>query len=44
MASRPITSWQIEREAVTDFTFLGSKITMDGSREIKNACSLEGKL
>ena len=33
MASGPITSWQIERErveAVTDFLFLGSKITMDG--------------
>ena len=30
MASSPITSWQIERgrvEAVTDFLFLGSKIT-----------------
>ena len=33
MASGPITSWQIERgkvEAVTDFIFLGSKITADG--------------
>ena len=32
MASRPITSWQIEMEnveAVTDFLFLGSKITVD---------------
>ena len=32
MASSPITSWQIEREkveAVTDFIFLGSKITVD---------------
>ena len=40
MASGPITSWQIERitvEAVTDFLFLGSKITADGycSYEIK---------
>ena len=40
MASGPITSWQIDREAmeiVTDFTFLGSKITADGdcSHEIK---------
>ena len=40
MASGPITSWQIEVEkveAVTDFLFLGSKITMDGdcSDEIK---------
>ena len=33
MTSGPITSWQIEAEkmeAVTDFTFLGSKITVDG--------------
>ena len=33
MASGPITLWQIERrkmETVTDFTFLGSKITADG--------------
>ena len=33
MASGPITSWQIEVEkveAVTDFLFLGSKITVDG--------------
>ena len=33
MAPSSITSWQIEGEkveAVTDFTFLGSKITMDG--------------
>ena len=40
MASGPITSWQIDREAVetvTDFIFLGSKITADGdcSRDIK---------
>ena len=40
MASDPVTSWQIEREkveAVTDFLFLGSKITVegDGSHEIK---------
>ena len=40
MASRPITSWQIEgekMEAVTDFIFLYSKITADGdcSYEIK---------
>ena len=40
MASSPITSWQIDGEAmetVTDFTFLGSKITADGacSHEIK---------
>ena len=33
MASGPITSWQIDREAmetVIDFIFLGSKITVDG--------------
>ena len=40
MASGPITLWQIDRETmgkVTDFIFLGSKITADGdcSREIK---------
>ena len=48
MASSPITSWQIDgetMEAVTDFIFLGSKITTDGggSHEIKRH-SLEGKL
>ena len=37
MASGPITSWQIDGETVTDFIFLGSKITADGdcSQEIK---------
>ena len=40
MASGPITSWQIDgqtMETVTDFIFLGSKITADGdcSHEIK---------
>ena len=42
-ASRTITSWQIDRETVADFIFLGSKITADSdcSHEIKNACSLE---
>ena len=49
MACSPITSWQIDgetMETVTDFIFLGSKITVDGdcSREIKRHCSLEGKL
>ena len=29
MASGPITSWQINKETVTDFLFLGSKITAD---------------
>ena len=37
MASSPITSWQIYGETVTDFIFLGSKITADGdcSHKIK---------
>ena len=37
MASRPITSCQIDWETVADFIFLGSKITADGdcSHEIK---------
>jgi len=38
MASGPITSWQIYGEiveTVTDFIFLGSKITEDGDHEIK---------
>ena len=37
MASGPITSWQINGETVTDFIFLGSKITADGdcSHDIK---------
>ena len=48
MAFGPITSWQIEEETVervTDFIFLGSKITGDGdcSHEIKR-CLLLGKL
>ena len=30
MASGPITSWQIDGETVTDFIFLGLKITADG--------------
>ena len=36
-ASGPITSWQIDGETVTEFIFLGSKITSDGdcSHEIK---------
>ena len=37
MASSPTTSWQIDGETMTDFIFLGSKITADGdcSHEIK---------
>ena len=47
MASGPVTSWQIDRETVetvTDFIFLGSKITADGdcSHEIKR-CLLLGR-
>ena len=30
MASSPITSWEIDGETVSDFIFLGSKITTDG--------------
>ena len=45
MASGPMTSWQIDRETVTDFIFLGSKITADGdAMKLKDAYSLEGKL
>ena len=48
MASGPITSWQMDEETmetVTDFIFLGSKITADGdcSHEI-DTCSLGEKL
>ena len=37
MASSPITSWQIDGETVTNFNFLGAKITADSdcSHEIK---------
>ena len=49
MASGPITSWQIDGEAVetvTDFIFLGSKITTDGdgSHEIKRHSLLGRKV
>ena len=48
MGSGPITSWQIDGEtmqAVTDFIFLGSKITADGdcSHEIKRRLLLGRK-
>ena len=45
MASSPITSWQIDGETVTDFIFLGSKITVDGdcSQEIKRCLRLGRK-
>ena len=44
MASGPITSWQIDRETVSDFIFLGSKITADddSNHEIKR-CLLLGR-
>ena len=37
MTSSPITSWEIDEETVSDFIFLGSKITADGdcSHKIK---------
>ena len=49
MASGPITSWQIDRETVetvSDFIFLGSKITkmVTAAMKLKDAYSLEGKL
>ena len=49
MAPGPITSWQIDRETmktVTDFVFLGSKITADGdcSHEIKRNLILGRKV
>ena len=49
MASGPITSWQIDgeiMETVTDFIFLGSKITADGdcSHEIKRRLNLGRKV
>jgi len=44
MASAPITSWQIDGETVTDFIFLGSKITADGDcHEIKRPLFLGRK-
>ena len=48
MASGPFTSWQIEGgkvEVVTDFLFLGSKITVDGdcSHEIRRRLLLARK-
>ena len=44
MASGPITSWEIDGKTVSDFIFLGSRITADGdcSHEIKR-CLLLGR-
>ena len=49
MASCPITSWEIDgetAETVSDFIFLGSKITqmVTAAMKLKDAYSLEGKL
>ena len=49
MASGPIIAWEIDGETVetvSDFIFLGSKITVDSdcSQENKKDCSLKGKL
>ena len=46
MASGPITSWQIDGETVSDFIFLGSKISADGdcSHEIKRRLLLGRKI
>ena len=48
IASGPITSWKLEREkidTVTDFLFVGSKITVDGdcSHEVKRCLALRRK-
>ena len=49
LASGPNTSWQIDEETivkVSNFIFLGSKITVDGycNHKLKGPCSLEEKL
>ena len=46
MAFSPITSWEIDGETVSDFIFLGSKITADGDciREIKRRLLLGRKV
>ena len=46
IASGPITSWQIDGETVSDFIFLGSKITADGdcSQEVKRHLLLGRKV
>ena len=50
MASGPIASWEMDggtMETVTDFIFLGSKITADmvtAAMKLKDAYSLEGKV
>ena len=46
MASGPITSWKTDGETVSDFIFLGSKITADGecSHEVKRCLLLGSKV
>ena len=46
MASGPITSWEIDGETVSEFIFMGSKITADGdcSHEVKRHLLLEVNL
>ena len=47
MASSPNTSWQIDEETMkimTNFLFLGSKITVTAAMKLKDTCSLEEKL
>ena len=46
MAPGPITSWEIDGETVSDFIFLGSKITANviAAMKLKDAYFLEGKL
>ena len=46
MSSGPITSWEIDGETVSDFIFLGSKITADGdcNHEIKRRLFLGRKV
>ena len=46
MTSGPITSWEIDGETVSDFIFLGSKITADGdcSHKIKRRLLLGRKV
>ena len=47
MASGPITSWQIDRETVTDFILRGAPKSLQvvtAAMKLKDACSLEEKL
>ena len=47
MASGPITSWQINGEAVSDFIFILAPKSLQmviAAMKLKDACSLEGKL